>query len=227
MTVSIIIPVFHESALINTALARIRSAQAGAPVEVIVVDGADEGDTLAALRGGEVKGLLSEKGRGAQMNRGAEAANGDVLLFLHVDTALPQGWSRLVNEAMEDGRFVGGAFDLAIDSPEVAFRLIEKVASLRSRLTRVPYGDQAIFMRRDYFLRLRGYRETALMEDLELMRRVKKEGGAIFIIPERVRTSGRRWAREGLVRCTLRNWTIALLYLFGVSPEKLARWYPS
>lgn len=227
MTVSVIIPVLHESALVNAAIAHIRSIEPRAPVEVIVVDGATEADTLRAVRDGEVKGVLSARGRGAQMNRGAEAAQGDVLLFLHVDTALPRHGLRAVRAVMDGGRFVAGAFDLGIDGRGAMFRLIERVASLRSRMTRIPYGDQAIFIRRDYFLRLGGYREMALMEDVDLMRRVKRDGGAIFIVPERVRTSGRRWSREGLVRCTLRNWTIALLYLLGVSPERLARRYPS
>jgi rSAM/selenodomain-associated transferase 2 len=227
MTVSVIIPVLHESALINDAIAHIRSLEPGAPVEVIVVDGAREADTLHAIRDSEVKNVLSARGRGTQMNRGAEAARGDILLFLHVDTELPRDGLRAIRAVMEGGRFVGGAFDLGIDGRGIMFRLIERVASLRSRLTRIPYGDQAIFLRRDYFLRLGGYREMALMEDVDLMRRVKKGGGAIFILPERVRTSGRRWRGEGLVRCTLRNWIVAILYLFGVSPERLARWYPS
>jgi rSAM/selenodomain-associated transferase 2 len=227
MTVSVIIPVLHESALINAAIAHVRSIEPGAPVEVIVVDGAEEADTLHAVRDGEVRGVRSARGRGAQMNRGAEAAQGDVLLFLHADTALPPGGLKAIIAAMEGGCFVGGAFDLGIDGRGVMFRLIERVASLRSRITRVPYGDQAIFIRRDFFRSLGGYKEMALMEDVDLMRRVKRGGGAIFILPERVRTSGRRWSREGPVRCTLRNWAIVILYLLGVSPERLARRYPS
>ncbi len=128
---------------------------------------------------------------------------------------------------MDGGGFAGGAFDLGIESNGLALRLIARAASLRSRLTRVPYGDQALFISRDYLQRIGSYREMPLMEDVDLMRRIKRDGGRIFIIPERVLTSGRRWAREGVLRCTLRNWTIMLLYLGGVSPRKLARWYPS
>jgi hypothetical protein len=126
---------------------------------------------------------------------------------------------------MENGEVVAGAFDLGIRSGRPVFRLIETAASLRSRITRVPYGDQAIFIRKDYFHATEGFREIPLMEDVELMRRIRKAGDRISIIPERVRTSPRRWEKEGVLFCTLRNWTLITLYFLGVPPEKLARFY--
>jgi GT2 family glycosyltransferase len=126
---------------------------------------------------------------------------------------------------LEDGRYTGGAFDLAIDRAGFMFRIIERVASFRSRLTRVPYGDQAIFIKREPFMEIGGYREIPLMEDMDLMRRIKQAGGKICIIHKRAKTSGRRWLKEGVVRCTLRNWTIRLLYLAGVDPNRLVKWY--
>ena len=177
MTFSVVIPVFHEEALINDAIRRLAALPSGEMVEIIVVDGSAEAETLKVLENPRVKGIVAEKGRGKQMNKGAAAACGDVVIFLHLDTELPEdGFSR-VSRAMADGRFVGGAFDLAIADTGPAFRIIERAASFRSRLTRIPYGDQAIFLKRDYFLRMGGYRELPIMEDVDLMRRVKKNGG--------------------------------------------------
>ncbi len=228
MTISVIIPVFHEEAIINNAIARlIARAQEGAQrdVEIIVVDGSPGGETVAAVKGG-AECIVSPKGRAAQMNVGAAAAHGDVLLFLHVDTALPKGGLGKIASVMEGGRFAGGAFDLGIADAHRAFRVIERVASIRSRLTRIPYGDQAIFMERDYFFRIGGYSDMPIMEDVDLMRRVKRNGGKICIVDAQVQTSPRRWRKEGIAACTLRNRTIMLLYLAGVRPERLAKWYP-
>ncbi len=226
MMISVIIPVLHEQALINGTIAGVRAIGSDELKEIIVVDGGPDGDTLKAITDGGVRRLSARAGRAAQMNAGAAGAQGEILLFLHADTRLPAGAFGRIAGCMEGGRFVGGAFDLGIGSEGCAFRIIERVASLRSRLTRIPYGDQAIFVRRDYFRRIGGYGEMDLMEDVDLMRRIKREGRAIFIIPEKVSTSGRRWHREGVVRCCVRNWTTMLLYLAGVSPQKLARRYP-
>jgi rSAM/selenodomain-associated transferase 2 len=226
MTISVIIPVLHEQAVINATIAHLCAIRSDEMLEIIVVDGGAEADTLKVIKDGGVRRLAAGAGRAGQMNAGAAEAGGGILLFLHADTKLPADAFGRITGCMEGGRFVGGAFDLGIGCEGLAFRIIEKAASLRSRLTRIPYGDQAIFIRRDYFHRIGGYREMSLMEDVDLMRRIKREGRAISIIPEKLRTSGRRWNREGVVRCTLRNWTIMLLYLIGVSPQKLARRYP-
>ncbi len=226
MTISVIIPVLHEQAVINATIAHLRAIRSDEVVEIIVVDGDADADTLKVIKDGGVRRLAAGAGRAGQMNAGAAGARGDILLFLHADTQLPVDAFGRITGCMEGGRFVGGAFDLGIGSEGLAFRIIENVASLRSRFTRIPYGDQAIFIMRDYFHRIGGYGEMPLMEDVDLMRRIKKEGRAIFIIPEKLSTSGRRWNREGVVRCTFRIWTIMLLYLAGVSPQKLARRYP-
>jgi rSAM/selenodomain-associated transferase 2 len=227
MTVSVIIPVLHEQAAINDTIAHLRAIGSDEMEEIIVVDGDPDADTLKGIEDGGVRRRLAAgAGRAAQMNAGAAVAQGEILLFLHADTQLPTRALRMIAACMEGVRFVGGAFDLGIGSEGLAFRIIEKVATLRSRLTRVPYGDQAIFIKRDYFRRIGGYGEMPLMEDVDLMRRIKREGRAIFIIPEKVSTSGRRWNKEGVVRCTVRNRTIMLLYLGGVSPQRLARLYP-
>jgi hypothetical protein len=148
-----------------------------------------------------------------------------VLVFLHADSRLPPAAFSLIAGALDDPKVVGGAFDLAIDSGGFAFRLIERAASLRSRLTRIPYGDQAIFLRRGYFHEIGRYRDIPLMEDVDLMRRIRRRGDRICILSERVLTSARRWQKEGALYCTLRNWTIFTLYTLGVSPERLVRFY--
>lgn len=226
MKISIVIPVFHEEAIINDAIIRLENMASDEAVEVMVADGSAGAETLKAINRPNCGGIVAGKGRGKQMNAGAAAVSGDVVVFLHVDTELPCDAFRRISLIMRTGRFVGGAFDLGIADRGCAFRIIERAASLRSRLTRIPYGDQAIFFKRDYFLEIGGYRELAIMEDVDLMRRVKEKGGRICFIDQRVKTSSRRWRKEGVVTCTLRNWTIMLLYLLGVAPERLEKWYP-
>jgi rSAM/selenodomain-associated transferase 2 len=225
MTISVVIPVLREQGLINGAIQRIRGLTSGGTAEIIVVDGGTEAETLAVIRDDEVKRIASERGRGKQMNKGAAAAKGDVLLFLHVDTQLPPDALRRIIALMDETRFSAGAFDLGISALGLSYRIIEKAASLRSRLTGIPYGDQAIFIRRNYFMSLGGYKELPIMEDVNLMRRIRRGGGRIGFIREKVRTSARRWEKEGVVRCTCRNWIIMALYLLGVPPERLAAWY--
>jgi rSAM/selenodomain-associated transferase 2 len=223
--VSVIIPVFCEQSVINRTIEAVRCRRGGDSTEIIVVDGQTEGETIAAIRDAAVQKVFSEKGRSRQLNRGAATATGDVLLFLHADTVLPPAAFELITGAMGDEGCVGGAFDLRIDSRRAAFRVIETVASLRSRLTRIPYGDQAIFIRTSCFRTLGGFREIPILEDVDLMRRIKRKGGRIVIFREPVITSARRWEKEGLVFGTIRNWFLMILYLFGVEPERLARFY--
>ena len=172
-----------------------------------------------------VKTAISEKGRGHQMNLGASLAEGEILIFLHADTLLPPDALELIETAMADGSRIAGAFDLAIDSERPAYRLIEKAASFRSRVTRIPYGDQTIFIRKGDFRDFGGFRNIPIMEDVEFMQRIKKRKGKICIIGKAVRTSPRRWEKEGIVYTTLRNWLIIALYLCGAKPEKLIRFY--
>ena len=191
------------------------------------MDGSLERDTLGAIDSNHVIKISSEKGRAKQMNIGASAAKGEILIFLHADTELPIHALKRINTLLERKEYVGGAFDLGIKSDKFIFRVIEVLASLRSRLNRIPFGDQAIFIRREYFNKIGGYKEIPLMEDVELMRRIKKSGSKIWIFDDRVMTSPRRWEKEGVIYCTLRNWTLQTLYFLGVSPDKLANLYKS
>ena len=222
---SIILPVLNESSIINQTIEHVYRLGYGFYLEVIVVDGDTEGGTVYRIKDERVIKIISPKGRGRQMNKGASVATGDILLFLHTDTELPENAFRTISAVIDKKQYVGGAFDLGIKSGRLIFRLIEKLVYIRTRLTGIPYGDQAIFIKKDIFAGMNGYQEIPIMEDLELMRRIKKSGYKICIIPQRVSTSPRRWEKEGIIYCTLRNWALISLYLSGFKPEKLAKFY--
>jgi rSAM/selenodomain-associated transferase 2 len=220
---SIVIPVYHEADMINDCVAHLHDLNLDSAVEIIVIDGDPQGSTIKVIQDEHVIKTVSQKGRARQMNKGAALASGDILVFLHADTRLPPDALSIVRSCMEAG--LAGAFDLGIKSNRRIFRITEKYVALRTRLTRIPLGDQAIFMRKEYFDRIGGYKDIPLMEDVEIMLRMKKRGDRIHIIPEKVMTSPRRWEQEGVLSCTLRNWMLQLLYVFGVSPERLANYY--
>ncbi len=225
MRISIVIPTCNEAYTINETVSHLQRIEFSSKPEIIVVDGRGCGNTLEAVESGDVLKTVSEKGRGGQMNAGAKMASGDVLLFLHADTRLPENAISCIENVLEDRAVVAGAFDLGIDSEKPAYRLIESMVYARTRLTGIPYGDQGIFIRRRFFEKTGGYADIPLMEDVDLMRRVRKEGGRIAVVPIYIRTSARRWEREGLVFCTLRNWALVSLYFLGVSPGRLAGYY--
>jgi rSAM/selenodomain-associated transferase 2 len=224
---SIIVPVFHEAESINHLIVRLRQLGPEKEREIIVIDGAQEKDTLSAICDDNIVKISFEKGRAKQMNAGASVAKGEILIFLHADTELPQNALKRINAFINTKEYVGGAFDLGIKSDKIIFKVIAFLASLRSRLNRTPYGDQAIFIRKGYFDQIGGYQEIPLMEDVELMRRVKRSGKKIKIFLDRTMTSPRRWEKEGVIYCTLRNWTLQILYFFGASPHKLVNLYKS
>jgi len=225
--ISVIVPVLHEADSINSLIQHLYAQDFREDYEIIVVDGDPDDETIGAIQHTEVKSIISASGRARQINAGADIATGDILLFLHADTRLPSGALQKISSVMEQERYVAGAFNLGMDSNSIALRIIARLGSLRSRLTRIPYGDQAIFIRRNYFSKLGCYRDIPLMEDVELMRRIKRSGDKIFIIPDRVTTSARRWETEGIIYCSLRNVIISNLYYMGVSPRKLVKYYRS
>jgi len=223
--ISVVIPVLNEARSINALIAHLRSLAPVDAVEIVVVDGDPAGSTVRAISHPLVVTAVADRGRASQMNRGAAIASGAVLLFLHADTFLPRSAFALIRETMRDGRFLAGCFDLGIDTDRTIFRITERYVALRTRLTRIPFGDQAIFVRRDYFERIGGYRDIPIMEDVDLMRRIRQRGDTICVIPAKVMTSARRWEKEGVLYTTLRNWMLQLLYFVGVSPQRLARFY--
>ena len=223
MSLSVVVPVFDDARHLETLLAALDQTCPGA--EVIVADGgSQDGSADVASRHPGVRLVSSGRGRGRQMNAGAARARGEVLLFLHADTMLPPGSADAVREALADPSFVYGRFDVRFDSPRPVFRLIAALMNLRSRLTGICTGDQAIFVRRAAFRALGGYREIALMEDVDLTRRLKRLG-RLTALPLRVTTSARKWEREGVARTIVLMWALRALYACGVGPDRLHRWY--
>lgn len=221
---SIILPVFHEAEKINEIIAHLR-LQANEGIEIIVVDGDAVGSTIKRVIDEKVLKLTSSRGRARQMNVGATRAKGDILLFLHADTLLPRNAFGLIRVAATKKGVVAGSFDLGFDTKRRIFAITELYVALRTRLTRVPFGDQAIFINRDYFEHIGGYRDIPIMEDVELMQRIRKRGDSIAIIPQKVRTSPRRYERDGVLYSTFRNVLLQILYMWGVPPERLMKWY--
>jgi len=219
--ISVIIPVYKEKK-IGSCLAPLLALEGLS--DIIVVDGSELGCTISHVQNPRIQCVTSQKGRARQMNHGASLAAGSILLFLHADTLLPQNAILEINRLLS-GTAKAGAFDLAIDNPKKRFRFIEKAANIRSRLTRIPFGDQAIFIKKDVFNEIGGFEDVPIMEDIMLMHQVKKKQVPIEISRLRVTTSPRRWEAEGVVARTLKNMWMQAAYYCGVSPKKLAKFY--
>jgi rSAM/selenodomain-associated transferase 2 len=220
---SVVVPVLDEARHLPALLAHL--ARDGSGAEVIVADGGSrDGSAELAARAPDVRLIVTGRGRARQMNAGAALATGDVLLFLHADTRLPSGAVEKIRRALADPRVVYGRFDVRFDNPRRGFRLIAGLMNLRSRLTGICTGDQAIFVRGAAFARLGGYPEIALMEDIELTRRLKRIG-RLAAVRRPVTTAARRWERDGVVRTVVLMWMLRLLYLCGVDPARLHEWY--
>ncbi len=225
--ISIVLPVLNEEKKINSAIQALDAQAFDGSFEIIVVDGHSKGTTLKQIAKKQIIKLISLPGRGRQMNAGAGKAKGSILLFLHCDSFLPAGALNAILNVIKQQGAVAGAFDLAIDADGFVFRMIEKTASIRSRLTKIPYGDQAVFIRKDYFFDMGQYAPYPIMEDVDLMKRIKIKGGKIHILKLQAITSARRWQKEGLLYCTLRNWTLLTLFFLGIKPETLVKFYKS
>ncbi|MGR0482676.1 MAG: TIGR04283 family arsenosugar biosynthesis glycosyltransferase [Candidatus Electronema sp. V4] len=220
LSISIIIPVFNEEAAVGPCLDRLpRSPE----VELLVVDGGSADATAAVVRARGLEPLISGPGRGSQQRAGAAAASGDIFLFLHCDTCLPPDFLAHIHSILSRDGVAAGAFRLRIDAPGMAYRLIEAGANLRSSLLGLPYGDQALFMRRAAYLAAGGFPDQPIMEDVALVRRL----GAVALAPAAVTVSARRWQRLGPLRVTLINQLMLLGSAAGLSPQRLAGWYYS
>lgn len=219
---SIIIPVLDEApgiAQALTALAPCRKAGA----EIIVADGGSRDDTCALAGPLSDRIVTSPRGRATQMNAGAAAGTGDMLLFLHADTRLPQGADRLVFRALETPH-AWGRFDVTIEGAHPLLPVIATAMNLRSRTTGIATGDQAMFMTREAFAAVGGFPEIPLMEDIAMSKRLKRLGRPVCL-RDHVTTSGRRWEAHGVSRTMLLMWRLRLAFFFGASPAALARRY--
>jgi len=215
---SVIVPALNEQATIQQAVASAR----GEGVEVVVVDGGSDDATaeLAAQAGARV--LRTSPGRAVQMNSGAAAARGRVLLFLHADTLLPAGYGEAVFEAMLDPKVVGGALGFSTDEGGWAMRVVTALVAFRADKLHLPYGDQGVFVRRSVFESLGGYRDWPVGEDLDFAARLRL-CGRVAVMPAAARTSGRRWRELGVWRTMLINQIVVAAYWLGASPGAL-RW---
>ena len=218
--ISIIIPTWNEAENITQTLQRLSNIP---DVEIIVADGGSTDKTVEIAQAAGVHVINCNAGRGKQMNAGAALASGEVLLFLHADTQLPIDFSDHVWLAMRNGNSAG-AFQLRIDSNGWMLRVVEFGANLRSRWLKLPYGDQAIFVRATTFFQMNGFRQWPLMEDFDFCRRLKNIS-KMTIAPASVITSARRWKRLGVLRTTLTNFACVIAFRLGVSPATLVGWY--
>ncbi len=227
--ISIIIPTLNEEAQISrlSACLLANSPQTDnneSPGEIIIIDGGSSDLTVSLARHYGFRVVSCNPGRGTQLNHGARLASGRILLFLHADTQLPAGFTTAILASLEKAPTVAGAFRLKIKEAGLLLRLICFCANLRSRLLQLPYGDQALFIRRDDFLRLGGFPETPIMEDFIF---IKKAGrlGRITTLPQYVTTSARRWQRLGVIRTTLINQLVILGFYARVPLQKLTALY--
>ncbi|MDH4227210.1 MAG: TIGR04283 family arsenosugar biosynthesis glycosyltransferase [Deltaproteobacteria bacterium] len=216
---SVVIPALDEEANIERA---VRSADGA---EVIVADAGSSDGTVKKAKALGAKVISAKKGRGAQMDEGAKVATGDVLIFLHADARLPGGWAKDVSSAIERG-FQAGMFSLGIDAKGFSYRLIEFGANLRARALKIAYGDQALFVTRQAFTDAGGFNGLPIMEDLELIKRLKK-AKTLCILKEAVTVSPRRWQRDGVLKRTLRNWGLFIDYFFRRDAAALYKRYYS
>jgi rSAM/selenodomain-associated transferase 2/rSAM/selenodomain-associated transferase 1 len=220
-SVSVIIPALNEAAQIANTIA---TALAGKPLEILVVDGGSTDDTVRCARESGATVIHCLSGRARQMNAGAAQAAGNILLFLHADTLLPTHWLEIVSDTLRRSRVAGGAFRFRIAPDFSGKRFLECATNLRSHWLQKPYGDQALFVRRSLFEELGGFADLPIMEDYELVSRLKQHG-RIVTVAASIQTSGRRWRRLGLLQTTLINTLVIAGYHLGVSPKSLARLY--
>ena len=235
--VSVVVPVLADRDAARQLIAQI---PVDLRVEIIVAEAGNEPGLESLSQGRpDIKLIRSGRGRGGQMNAAAGLARGEWLFFVHADSQLPSGWLDLFQGMAAEPQqrtksgpgspipapgVVGGWFRFALDDPAWQARLIERAVAWRVRTFRLPYGDQGLFVRRQTFAALGGYRDIALMEDVEFVRRLTAQGRVVEL-PRAITTSARRWRRDGWFRRSARNMTLLSLYFCGVSPKVLARWY--
>ncbi len=219
-TLSVIIPTLNESEQIQET---IQSALKGFPLEIIVVDGGSRDDTVQAASMAGAMVIQAPRGRAVQMNAGAVISRGRHLLFLHADTRLPGGFPVYIRNILNDSA-AGGAFGFGIEGAFPGRRLVEWMTNFRARHFQMPYGDQAIFVRRRDFIIMGGYKPMPILEDYDFIRRIRRYG-RVVIANAAVLTSGRRWLELGVLRTTVINQLVVAGYHCGVAPEKLAKLY--
>ncbi len=222
MRISVIVPALNEEACIADTVRSVRSQR---PHQIIVVDGGSHDATREKAAKADLV-LETASSRARQMNLGAEHATGDLLVFLHADCSLGPGAFEAVRQCLRLPGVVAGCFRQTVQESSWLYRCIEACAEARVRLTGMAYGDQGLFLRREVFAHCGGFPPVRFMEDVLICRRLRR-GGRIVVADKRILVSPRRWRRAGIIRQTLRNWTLTALVAAGVSPDRLASFYPA
>jgi rSAM/selenodomain-associated transferase 2 len=225
MKISIIIPVLNEAALIPETLSALQPLRA-AGHELILVDGGSDDGTITLSERFADQIIRSSKGRSRQMNTGANLAKGEIFLFLHSDTLLPEGADHLIIKGMERGRKRWGRFDVRLSGRHFLLRIVEWLMNWRSRITGIATGDQAIFVQKKLFETVGGFPKIDLMEDIALSRLLKRYSPPLCL-RQKVVTSSRRWQRKGILRTVLLMWFLRLAYFYKTDPRRLAQLYES
>lgn len=222
--ISIVIPTYNEAGNIGELLQELTAVP---EVEIIVVDGGSCDRTPELVADYPVKFIATHPGRAAQMNLGAKAAQGEILLFLHADSRLPENFVQLITKTFspyQPKKWIAGAFELEISGDIPELRMVEKLVHWRSHFLQFPYGDQGIFLRAETFAEVGGFPDLPIMEDFQLVRQLQKLG-KIAIVPAKIKTSPRRWQKLGVWQTTIINQLVILAFFLGISPEKIANFY--
>jgi rSAM/selenodomain-associated transferase 2 len=223
-SLSVIIPTLNEAESIGETLGTLEPLRARG-AEVVVVDGGSTDGTWETAAPLADRVIHARRGRAVQQNAGAAIARGEVVLFLHADTRLPDRADEAVQAALDATGGCWGRFDVRLSGSHPLLRVLERLISLRSRLSGIATGDQAIFVRRECFQRIGGFPQIPLMEDVALSRLLKKRAGRPVCIRQPVVTSSRRWERRGIARTILLMWRLRFEYWLGADPLRLAERY--
>ena len=218
--ISIIIPILNEAKILDKTLSQLQP-ELGHHELIIVDGGSTDNSACIAEKYGEV--ITSARGRAKQLNAGAAAATGDILLFLHADIWLEPGALVAIETALSSD-YIGGGFRQKIDGKNLLYRPIEIAGNIRGKYLKVFYGDSGIFLARTDFEKIGGFPNLPILEEMEFSKGLRKLGKTTLIVPH-IHLSARRWKAKGIIRTTLNNWLITWLYFIGVSPEKLAKLY--
>lgn len=221
--IAVIVPVLNEQHAAEALILRLKAVEA-AVQELVVVDGGSSDATANILAQAGFRIIHAEAGRGHALNVGAQATMAEILVFLHADTDLPEGWQHSVRQALSDRNAVWGRFDVRISGASLLLPIVASMMNIRSRLTGIATGDQVIFMSREAYELAGGFPEQLLMEDIEMSRRLKKLSWPACL-GSKVTTSGRRWDERGPIRTIFLMWSLRFLYWLGLSPERARRLY--
>lgn len=221
LSIAVIVPVLNEQGALPALIKRIDAMPYD---DVVIVDGGSTDGSCLILDASALRWITAPSGRAAQMNAGAILCRSDILLFIHSDTEIDACCFAAIKAAMQDSATVAGRFDVTLSGRHPAFRIIERLINLRSRLSGISTGDQCLFVRRSVFERMGGFALQPLMEDIEFSKRLKRRG-RIACLHQRVTTSSRRWQQHGIIKTVLLMWRLRLLYWLGVPAERLAAAY--